>query len=69
MSPLGPEGVASFGLIPWVLRMCRAAGLKRNLKQKHKGFFFFALPIDANTTFFCPMAGYLSTEESLRMSG
>lgn len=31
MSPLGPVGVASFGSIPWVSRMCLAAGLRRNL--------------------------------------
>lgn len=32
--PLGPVGVASFGSNPWVSRMCRAAGLRRNLEKK-----------------------------------
>lgn len=32
--PLGPVGVASFGSKPWVPKMCRAAGLRRNLEKK-----------------------------------
>lgn len=36
MSPLGPVGVASFGSIPWVSRMCLAAGLRRNLDNQVK---------------------------------
>lgn len=35
-SPLGPVGVASLGSMPWVSRMCLAAGLRRNLgKEEH----------------------------------
>lgn len=34
MIPLGPVGVASFGSIPWVSRMCLAAGLSRNLNDQ-----------------------------------
>lgn len=37
ISPLGPVGVANFGSIPWVSRICLAAGLRRNLgKQASK---------------------------------
>lgn len=34
ISPLGPVGVANLGSIPWVSRMCLAAGLSRNLHKQ-----------------------------------
>lgn len=34
ISPLGPVAVANFGSMPWVSRMCLAAGLSRNLDNE-----------------------------------
>lgn len=53
MSPLGPVGVASFGSIPWVSRMCRAAGLKRNLQQNQNQNHVLTFLLDNNTAFYC----------------
>lgn len=36
ISPLGPVGVANFGSIPWVSRICLAAGLRRSLDKEDR---------------------------------